>query len=493
MQGLRPPRRRLLVEPLEDRSLPAAAVSSILRSGVLSVTGSETADIIVVRQTGAGAVMLDANGIRQNFRDVSRIVVDGRGGDDRIYMDTRVTDAARIAAVPVQFQGGAGNDLLVGGSGSDQLSGGDGSDTIYGDRGSDWIDGGSGADRLYGNDGDDVLMGGAGDDLLVGGAGTDYLDAGIGNDWLYGGDGADTLLGGAGSDFFDGGAGNDKLYGGDGNDWLTGGAGDDMVSGAAGNDYLDGGPGTDTLLGGDGFDTYFKDFGDDLTGDQSEATDIHQGSSGTCVVLASLAAVADSGVDLSARIVKTGENQYSVPLFRPGAGWVWQTVYFDGLWTDNDPMLTNAGDAWVLIYQRAFLQEMGVRWNDPDQSAWASRYGDQYQRADAALLAITGAAAWHAAPADGLTVSDLTDLAVAVGANHPTIVLSRAGGMSGFGLIDDHAYTVLSVQRDASGAITVTLRNPWGADGPIRQGADDGVITLSWDAFRVTMLGFCVA
>src|SRR5262249_32597570 len=140
-----------------------------------------------------------------------------------------------------------------------------------------------------------------------------------------------------------------------------------------------------------------------------------------------------------------------------------------------------------------FLQEMGVRWSDPDQSAWASRYGDSYQRADAALVAITGNGVWHATPATGLTFADLTDLTAAVRSNQPTIVLTRAGDLSGFGLIDDHAYPVLSVQRDASGATTVTLRNPWGADGPVRQGADDGIITVSWDTFRTTMMGFCVA
>lgn len=493
MQGPRQPRRQLLVEPLEHRSLPAATVSSFVRSGVLSVVGSESADIIVVRQTGAGAVTLDANGTRQLYRGVSRVIVDGRGGDDRIYLDTRISDAARIAPIPAQLQGSAGNDLLVGGSGADQFSGGDGSDSIYGDRGADWIDGGNGADRLYGNDGDDVIAGGAGDDLLAGGAGTDYLDAGVGNDWLYGGGGTDTLVGGTGDDYFEGGAANDKLYGGDGNDWLTGGAGDDLVYGGAGKDYLEGGPGNDSLLGGEGFDSYFKDFGDALTADQSEATDIHQGSSGTCVVLASLSAVADSGTDLSQRIVKTGDNQYAVPLYRPGAGWVYQTVYFDGVWTDNDPMLSRAGDAWVLIYQRAFLQEMGVRWNDPDQSAWASRYGDKYQRADAALVAITGAAIWHGAPTSGLTSADLSDLTASVAGSRPTIVLTRPGELSGYGLIDDHAYTVLSVQRNANGLTTVTLRNPWGADGPVRQGADDGVITISWDVFRTTMMGFCVA
>lgn len=487
------PRHRLRVEQLEGREMPAAMLSALVQNGVLTVLGSEASDTIVVRQTGIRSVTVDSNGTQRSFQSVYQVVVEGRGGNDRIYMDTRLTDARNIAPVNAKFLGGAGNDLLVGGSGVDQLYGNDGNDTIYGDKGSDWIDGGNGADRLYGNDGDDTILAGAGDDLIVGGAGTDYLDGGAGNDQVYGGDGIDTILGGTGADYLDGGAGNDRIYAGDGNDWLYGGAGDDLLYGAAGSDYLDGGPGNDTFYGGEGFDTYFNDFGDILMSDPADPDHVHQGSAGTCVVLASLAAAADSGVDLASRVRQTGENQYSVPLFRPGTGWITQTVYFDGQWTDNDPMLTSAGDAWALIYQRAFLQEMGVRWNDTDYANWANRYGDRFQRADAALIAITGTANWNPAPTTGLSAADLSNLTLAVMANRPAIALTRTGSLSSYGLIEDHAYTVLSVQTNSSGATTVTLRNPWGSDGPIRQGADDGIITISWNTFRATMLGFCVA
>ena len=170
-----------------------------------------------------------------------------------------------------------------------------------------------------------------------------------------------------------------------------------------------------------------------------------------------------------------------------------QTVYFDGVWTDNDPMVADAGSAWVLIYQRAYLQEMGVRWSDPNQSQWADRYGDKFQRADSALTALTGASQWHAAGAGGLTRDDLADLKAAVAGRRPTILLTRAGDLDQFGLIDGHAYTVLAVNPDGRGGATVTLRNPWGSDGPVKQGADDGVITLSWDVVRGTTQGFVVA
>ena len=482
---------RLNLTPLEDRSLPTATVAASLSGSLLTVTGTDGPDTIVVRQTGAGAVALHANGLQRAYSNVAQVVVNGLGGNDRIYMDTRASDLLQIAPIPVQFFGGAGDDLIVGGSGSDRLIGGDGNDTIYGDKGNDLIDGGAGADQLYGNDGDDLIFGGTGDDLVSGGAGNDYLDGGAGNDWLYGGAGNDIHIGNAGDDYLDGGDGDDQLYGGDGRDRLFGGGGNDVLYGNAGDDYLHGGPGTDSLVGGDGFDTYFEEFGDVIHVTSSSAN-VRQGVAGTCVVLSSLAAVRDSGVDLAGRITKVGTNQYSVPLFRPGTGWITQTVYFDGEWTDNDPMLTGASDAWVLLYQRAFLQEMGVQWRDPDQSAWTTRYGDRYQQADAALVAITGGATWRAALSTGMTAANLADLSAAVSARRPTIVLTRGGSLASLGLISNHAYTVRSVQT-VGGVTTITLRNPWAADGPIVQGANDGIISITWDVFRTAMAGFCVA
>src|SRR5436305_1223555 len=83
-------------------------------------------------------------------------------------------------------------------------------------------------------------------------------------------------------------------------------------------------------------------------------------------------AVTANGTNLAARIQKVGANLYTVPLYRPGTGWIRQTVYFDGTWTDNDPMIVNRNDAWVVIYQRAFLQEMGVNWSDANVGGWTS-------------------------------------------------------------------------------------------------------------------------
>jgi hypothetical protein len=299
---------------------------------------------------------------------------------------------------------------------------------------------------------------------------------------------------------------NARLYGSEGNDTLTAGSGNDLLYGGSGDDTLTGGKGNDTFVGGSGFNVYKDDFaGVDVTRLRPAERDVVQGQSGTCVILSSLAAVTADGTNLAARIQKVGTNLYSVPLFRPGTGWIKQTVSFDGTWTDNDPMAASRNDAWVVIYQRAFLQEMGVQWTDPKANAWADKYGDKFQRADAGLLALTGHATWHADVAvasrggasststnstqvAGSNTADLSALKAAMAAKRPAIALTKAMDLGQYGLVSGHAYTVLSVSGN-----TVTLRNPWGTDGPKRQGADDGVVSVSWDVFTKVMQGFCVA
>jgi Ca2+-binding RTX toxin-like protein len=93
---------------------------------------------------------------------VSRLVVHGDGGSDRITIDAAIVLASTLT-------GDAGNDTISGGSGADQASGGDGADSILGTAGSD---------LLAGDAGPDTLLGGAGVDQLDGGADANLLDFG---------------------------------------------------------------------------------------------------------------------------------------------------------------------------------------------------------------------------------------------------------------------------------------------------------------------------
>jgi hypothetical protein len=389
------PHRQLQLESLEDRSLPASGITSSLNSGVLTVIDTNKADTIIVRQTAAHAVSVIAGGSTQSFTGVNSVSVDGRGGNDRITMDTGTTDRLHITPLNATLRGETGNNIISGGSGND------------------------------------------------------------------------TLIGGSGNDTFLAGKGND------------------------------------TFFGGGGFNVYRDDFSEvNVTQEKAAAHDVMQGQSGTCVILSSLAAVAANGTNLAARIQRVGTNEYSVPLYRPGTGWIKQTVYFDGTWTDNDPMIANPNDTWVAIYQRAYLQEMGVNWSDTSSANWAAKYGSKYQVANAGLIALTGNGTWHAdtvvsagqasqataSKTSGgnlttvLTTADMTTLSSAVAAKRPVIALTKNLNLSQYGLVTDHAYTVLAVT-----GTTVTLRNPWGT------GANDGVLTLSWSVFSTVMQGYCVA
>jgi hypothetical protein len=105
--------------------------------------------------------------------------------------------------------------------------------------------------------------------------------------------------------------------------------------------------------------------------------DIQQNDGPTCWILASMAAVRHSGIDLSRRIRPQGKNWYAVTLYnfndaktRPGSGLHRQTVrvFFDGGTTPADPKFdpNHPRAAWVVILQRAVLQ--AVHDWDPSQS-----------------------------------------------------------------------------------------------------------------------------
>jgi len=135
------------VEPLEPRTLPAAA----LIRGVLSVAGTDAADQILVRRDGP-LLRVSLNGAGSNHlaSSVQSLKVDAAGGDDFVYVD---------APTPAELRGGPGDDSLYGGSGDDSLYGGPGTDSLYGGPGRDGLFGGSGAS--------DYLVGGASSDRFL--------------------------------------------------------------------------------------------------------------------------------------------------------------------------------------------------------------------------------------------------------------------------------------------------------------------------------------
>jgi Ca2+-binding RTX toxin-like protein len=158
-----------------------AVVTATLSGGTLTVNGTSSIDTISFGLSSKGLNVV-GNGktvAGSRFNGVSRIVVNGNDGSDRI-------DATGLS-IPLTMNGGNGDDTLIGG------------------RGNDVLNGGAGNDNLDGGDGDDTLLGGIGNDVLTGGPGLDSMKGEDGNDTLNAADGLADLL-------VDGGLGNDTIH-----------------------------------------------------------------------------------------------------------------------------------------------------------------------------------------------------------------------------------------------------------------------------------------
>jgi len=128
------------------------------------------------------------------------------------------------------------------------------------------VEGGPGDDTISGSPVADILDGGDGNDVIDGGEGNDVITGGFGNDRLTGGQGNDTIRGNAGKDVIGGGDGDDDIDGGIGDDHITGGKGKDILKGDAGDDTIDARDGEiDTINCGLGRDTLIRDQNDSFT------------------------------------------------------------------------------------------------------------------------------------------------------------------------------------------------------------------------------------
>ena len=258
----------------------------VLDSGLLTLTGTESADAISVRVSGARRLAVTIDDATHTFDAgrVVRIAITGGGGNDVLGLDGSV-------AIPADIDAGPGDDRLIGGARNDTLRAGFGNDTLDGGLGDDSINGDGGIDTLdyslrTGNlvvdllpDEDDLSEAGRGGERGEGDRIRDIhrVIGGGGNDLLAGENVDETLIGGAGNDTLIGRAGNDKLEGGDGDDYFEGGGGDDHLTGDGGADRLFGLAGNDRILstadgladtvrGGDGDDSADADIFDDVIG-----------------------------------------------------------------------------------------------------------------------------------------------------------------------------------------------------------------------------------
>jgi hypothetical protein len=203
---------------------------------VLRAVGTET-NIVFVRYeapafvvTSASSALIVGEGCMPTDLKAATCVGTIASVSLRGAQGTDVFNAAGVP-VPVEGEGGPGDEALTGGNGINTLTGGDGVDQLTGGSQSDDLDGGGDDDWVLGRGGKDTLVGAGGDDILEAGTG--------GRDVLLGGPGVDLLKGGTGSASMQAGAGDDVLVGATGADRLAPGTGEDTVIGFGAADRLD--------------------------------------------------------------------------------------------------------------------------------------------------------------------------------------------------------------------------------------------------------------
>src|ERR671931_462503 len=183
---------------LAATTVPAsAATTATFNSGVLTVSGDNADNSIVISRDAAGKILVNGGAVAvvggtATVANTALIQVFGQDGNDTITLNE-----ANGALPAAQLFGGAGNDVLTGGSGGDLLFGQSGNDTLLGKGGNDFLFGGDGNDVLTGGDGNDQVFGESGNDRMVWNPGDD-------TDLNEGGDATDTteVNGGNGAQVF---------------------------------------------------------------------------------------------------------------------------------------------------------------------------------------------------------------------------------------------------------------------------------------------------
>lgn len=255
---------------------------------VVTVTGTEGVDTYLVSTPSnlPEEVLRVEDLTRVQIPGFERVRLSLLGGNDQVTTSVDLEDAPSI---PLEVDGGPGDDLVAGGRSADVLDGGEGDDELYGLRGNDTVRGGVGDDLVHWDfaQGADVVDGGAGSDDLAaqGSALADTMTVGPGRDGTlqlrHLGSGAYVALGGLelvsvqlreGNDTFSAsngirGAFDLRVDGGLGRDDLVGGDGDDLLSGGPGLDELDGRGGADTYQCGGAGDWFVEGPGDIVSDD----------------------------------------------------------------------------------------------------------------------------------------------------------------------------------------------------------------------------------
>jgi hypothetical protein len=242
---------------------------------------------------------------------------------------------------------------------------------------------------------------------------------------------------------------------------------------------------------------------------------IDQSQAGTCSFLSALSSVARTDPQLLANhLTQNFDGTWSVTLYDASSSqWRTTTVSLT-TFNSGDPYPgPNNTNFWTAVFQRAYLQLMGVDMSSSDPRHWHApgdqlityadgtyTYQGNWQQISVALQSLTGNAANYTPIASASWQAIQTALAQGLNVEAGTNGTSDSLYI-GPGVVGHHAYMVAQVIVPPPGLyltgqpVEVVLRNPWGFDPtgqPISQGdgKNDGYITMPWSEFVSDYFGY---
>jgi Ca2+-binding RTX toxin-like protein len=163
------------------------SISAVLAGGVLTITGDDQDNTIIVSRDPAGMILINGGAVPvtggiPNVTNTALVRILGLKGKD--ILEVSDSNGPMPSA---NLLGGEDDDTLTGSASADVLDGGPGNDLLSGRGGIDTLFGGTGHDTLIGGPGPDQLLGEEGDDQFV-------WNPGDGNDLIEGQEGVDTMI-----------------------------------------------------------------------------------------------------------------------------------------------------------------------------------------------------------------------------------------------------------------------------------------------------------
>jgi hypothetical protein len=454
---------------------------------------------------GAGGTTFDggADVDTANYTDATtavRISLDDDGGDGILQPDG-TAGYDNVFSTVENVATGSGNDTVTGSDAANDIRGGAGDDDLSGGGGADRIDGEDGFDVIRGDRGDDRLFGGNDADRLYGGADNDALDGGAGEDSLVtiGGGQLDRSTGGSGLDTFWVDAETSEIVTDAdlterGHVHRVGGFEDvtrrlhrewseetyiertSISRELEGQDLVD--PVISTSVYGDiteWVDSSYRSFRNSTLFSRMGIRDVdaNQGNLGDCWLISTLEAVARRNPDvIRQRVVDLGDGTYSVQFNRGGRDVFYRVDGHLPAMADGNPNFawSSTGTSWVCIIEKAF--------------AYFRSDEGSYSRLNGGLPSEVFRALGFEPDGTGLEFSGedlLRSIRRELAAGKAVVACTPVHDDRFNPLVGNHCFEVLSVDEDATGRLTMTVRNPWGRDGGAGDASDpsDGVITVS--------------